>query len=246
MSYILDALKRADAERSRGAVPGLLSPQIGSPLLNVDRAIAGRGWWLGAAALVLTSLAVGLWVWRTPSTGEGQAPGQGAVVAGSTTVLTLPKAGVAAAPPPPTPDAVAAALPTASTTPRPSPAALASAPLPQRATPVMRPSSSSLPTQMAASTPARASTAVTKDEPAPAVSAGVPLLIELPEDLRRQIPALNITGVVYSENPGQRLLLVNNQVLTQGSAVAPELTLEEIQPRSSVLSFRGTRFRVGH
>ncbi len=115
----------------------------------------------------------------------------------------------------------------------------------------MRPSPLTTPTQIATPAPETTPTAVAKAVPAPAVpahtaSASAPLLGELPEDLRRQIPALNITGVVYSENPGQRLLLVNNQVLTQGSAVAPELSLEEIQPRSSVLSFRGTRFRVGH
>ena len=79
-----------------------------------------------------------------------------------------------------------------------------------------------------------------------AASASVAQLGELPEALRRQIPALSITGVVYSANPAQRLLVVNNQVLTQGSVAAPEVNLEEIQPKSSVFSFRGTRFRVAH
>ena len=36
------------------------------------------------------------------------------------------------------------------------------------------------------------------------------------EDLRRQIPAIKITGSVYSDNPSQRLLLVNGLVLNQG------------------------------
>ena len=64
--------------------------------------------------------------------------------------------------------------------------------------------------------------------------------------MRRQIPALAITGSVYSKNPDKRLLLVNNQVLGQGSLAAPEVTLEEIQAKSSVFSYRGTRFRVAH
>lgn len=76
--------------------------------------------------------------------------------------------------------------------------------------------------------------------------AAVPLLSELSEDIRRQIPPLAITGAVYSANPGQRLLLVNKQVLTQGSLAAPEVNLEEIRAQSSVFSFRGTRFRVAH
>lgn len=73
-----------------------------------------------------------------------------------------------------------------------------------------------------------------------------PLLGELPEDIRRQIPALTITGAVYSDNPAQRLLLVNGQVLTQGSPVAPDVTLVEINSGHSEFTFRGTHFRVAH
>ena len=72
------------------------------------------------------------------------------------------------------------------------------------------------------------------------------MLSELPDTLRSQLPKLALTGTVYAEDPAQRLLLVNNQVLPQGSAVAPDLTLEEIKPRHSVFNFRGTRFRVTH
>lgn len=72
------------------------------------------------------------------------------------------------------------------------------------------------------------------------------MLSELSDALRSQLPKLAITGTVYAEDPKQRLLLVNNQVLPQGSVLAPDLTLEEIRPRHSVFNFRGTRFRVAH
>lgn len=74
----------------------------------------------------------------------------------------------------------------------------------------------------------------------------VPFLGELAEGVRRQIPALSITGVVYSDAPGQRILIVNNQVLTQGTQAAPEVQLEEIRARSAVFSFRGSRFQVAY
>ena len=80
----------------------------------------------------------------------------------------------------------------------------------------------------------------------PPAPVAIPLLSELADATRSQIPALAITGTVYSDDPKQRLLLVNNQVLPQGSVVAPDLKLEEIRPRSSVFNFRGTRFRVAH
>jgi general secretion pathway protein B len=51
---------------------------------------------------------------------------------------------------------------------------------------------------------------------------------------------------VYSDNPAQRLLLINGQVLSQGSLAAPDLTLERIGANTSEFSFRGTRFRMAH
>lgn len=74
----------------------------------------------------------------------------------------------------------------------------------------------------------------------------VPLLSELPDSQRRDLPTIRVTGAVYSANPAQRLLLVNNQVLPQGSTVAPGLVVEEIQANGSVFSFKGNRFRVSH
>jgi general secretion pathway protein B len=73
-----------------------------------------------------------------------------------------------------------------------------------------------------------------------------PWLADLPEDIRRQVPPLAITGAVYSDNPAQRLLLINGQVLPPGSAVTPDVTLEDIRERHSVFSFRGIRFRLAH
>jgi general secretion pathway protein B len=69
-------------------------------------------------------------------------------------------------------------------------------------------------------------------------------LDELPEDLRLQLPTLTITGAVYAADPRQRLLLINNLVLPQGSQVATGLVLQEILPHSAVFNFHETRFRV--
>ena len=212
MSYILDALKRADTERARGAVPGLHTRQLATP--SDDTVPSGRSrLWLAVAAAVALG-GVGLWVWQTPV----QAP----VAVVLKPVVVQPSAVVSK----PT-----AALPVIPTTvkagAKPMPAT--KSPVPPK--PEVKPEPS-----VAVAAPAKA----------PATLAALPLLSELPEELRRQVPPLTITGAVYSENPAQRLLLVNNLVLTQGALAAPELTLEEIRPRSSVFSFRGTRFRVAH
>jgi general secretion pathway protein B len=93
--------------------------------------------------------------------------------------------------------------------------------------------------------PVAAATSPTRLAPV-APGSGIPMLSELPEALRKQIPPLTIAGAVYSDDPSQRLLLVNNQAFGQGNAVAPGVQLEEIQTNSSVFNFQGTRFQLDH
>ncbi|MBK9572173.1 MAG: general secretion pathway protein GspB [Rhodoferax sp.] len=238
MSYILEALKRADAERQRGAVPGLLASQVTTPLAGAASSGYKHLRWAAVTALVLGGMAVGLWRWHVPARASarlvqtGSAPTSMPVVAAGLPSATVAGSAQPSVATPSQPTAVPAVAAPQSVATRPKPAA--HAPPPIAATPPVAPVE---PVAMAAVSPASASQAA---------SAGVALLGELQEDIRRQIPALSITGVVHSANPAQRLLVVNNQVLTQGSLAAPELRLEEIENKSSVFSFRGTRFRVAH
>ncbi|MDB5743200.1 MAG: hypothetical protein JWR68_1515 [Polaromonas sp.] len=288
MSYILDALKRADAERERGTVPGLHARQATAAAFPPAYSGRNRIRLAGAAALVLGGVAAAaLWLWQPSGSTVRVAAVEPAAVA---------KPPVAAAPGPvaPTPPQLPAQTPVPppatapATASRPAPVAAAPAPVPAPArqpavaTPRARASSPTVPPVVAkpAAKPAP-STAALESLPAPAPSspsaakttapaaasaptatatpsppdagapappfpAAIPLLSELPENIRRQVPPLAITGSVYSQNPGQRLLLVNNQVLAQGGLAAPELTLEQIQAKGSVFVFRGTRFRVAH
>ncbi len=70
MSYILDALQRADAERGRGNVPGLHARQLPTALEEAATARTGlRGplVWGGLLVLVLAATVAGLWMWRSPA-----------------------------------------------------------------------------------------------------------------------------------------------------------------------------------
>jgi len=230
MSYILDALKQADAERERGVVPGLYARQVTTPSGQSTSHVRKSLWLTLAVALLLGGIAGGLALWHAPA---AEVPRQ-----------TLPEPPVAKLTPPvlsPEPLSVPAPVPRAAPAPAPviplAPAVIAahaSAPSPVKA---------AAPAKMIAlpsSLPASKASAIA----APVTT--VPLLSDLPEDIRRQIPALTISGAVYSENPGQRLLLVNNQVVNQGGQAAPDVNLEEIGAKSSIFSFRGTRFRLAH
>lgn len=240
MSYILDALKRADAERERGTVPGLRAQPVPGFTPESHSAHARlRGWPVIVAgiALALAVIAAGAWVWRSLA-GSERAP---VVVAAAPTVPALPAA--PALPPQPAPvaapvpaahNAVSQAAPVAPTVPAASPAV--------KPKPRPEPPPSTVPRSAGAEVaPVKPSPAASAASPALPVA---PLLSELPEEIRRQIPALTITGAVASENPAQRLLLVNGQVLPQGAAAAPEVLIEEIRARSSTFKFRGSRFRV--
>lgn len=277
MSYILDALQRADAERGRGNVPGLHARQLPTALEEAAAARTGlRGplVWGGLLVLVLAATVAGLWMWRSPaspSSPVAAAPATANQPAPATTpvaspplpaaVPVMPAVPVApvvspaaptapiATPPaalapsaaasvgaPPAPPATVQAAAVARTAPQPAP----TAPPAASVTPVVVPASAT-PAPRAATAPAPTSPTGSSAAPAEA-----PLLSGLPEDLRRQIPALVITGVVHADNPAQRLLVVNNQVLTQDGQLGPDLVLETIGSRHSVFRFRGTRFRVAN
>ena len=236
MSYILDALKRADAERERerGAVPGLHARQATNLASPTRDRMSSRVWMVIAALLVLAGLvAAGLWFWQMPDAAVRPAALEPAAPQ-PTVPATL------AQPAPTVPVVVATPSAASSSAPLPVPAASRSASRPASAV-----RSAAIPVQPK-SKPETKSDPVTKEAVNQLTPPAVQLLTNLPEDLRRQIPPLAITGSVYSKNPDQRLLLVNNQVLSRGSLAAPEVTLEEIQAKSSVFSFRGTRFRVAH
>ena len=80
--------------------------------------------------------------------------------------------------------------------------------------------------------------------PVRSASGGIPILADLPESLRRQIPAINISGSVNSDTPADWALIINDQVFGKGSQVAPDLRLEEVSANSAVFNFKGQRFRI--
>lgn len=91
---------------------------------------------------------------------------------------------------------------------------------------------------------APAAVAAAKKPAALEPAARVALLAELPDELRRQVPAMAIGGSVYSPQRASRMLIVNGQVLREGDPVAPELQLEQIGAKAAVFSIRGQRFEV--
>ena len=237
MSYILDALKRADADRDRqrAAVPDLHAQSDAYPFREPAASSAPR-WWLGGAALAALGIAgLAWWLLGASDAPVAAAPPVAVAVPPPAAVAANMPLGVPAAQPAPQPAAVtpAAAVPgPAATAPPVGPPAAVPSPLPPPP-PQPRPEP-------------RRPPPVPAPVPAAVPPERVPLYAALPAAVRSQMPALSVNGSVYSRTRGSRIVILNGQVFREGDRPTEGLVVEEIRLKSSVLSIRGTRFELPH
>jgi general secretion pathway protein B len=212
MSYILEALKRAEAERDRGAVPTLHS-QPTTATVSTAQAPRSTPWIALLSALLVLALAAvaALW-WR----GRGD---------------TTPAVALSQSSPPPPVAAV--------TAPAPPPAPIRAKPEPAPKPPAPRPAIPAKPPVADLPPPAPQPTA---PAPSTTQPSRIYTLAELPADVRQQLPKLSINGASYSERPESRMLIVNGQVFHEKDEVTPGLVVESIGPKHAVLRFAGYRF----
>jgi len=235
MSYILDALKKADAEREQGRVPGLHTPMAN---LEADLPpLGGRppAWVMGLGAVLVLAALGSAWWWTrpvatTPVTPTAPIPTQAPSPSLAAVPTPLSARSVSATPVTPSPARAQAAAPTPQT---------------EMRSPVVTPPQTVSPAP--AATPAKPSTrAPIHVDPATTTSTQVPNLAELPEDVRRSLPALTVSGAMYSDQPASRMLLINNRVFHEGDQPVAGLVLEEIRLKSAVFRYRGTRYAVSY
>ena len=269
MSYILDALRKADAERARGAVPDLHAQPVLRGSAGAAPPTPAQPWVWAAAAMAVTA-ACGL-AWALLTRDAARDPQ--AAVANVAAPAPLP-------PPTPTPTplptaplaaqtaaqaaAQAAALPAppfpvaAPARPRTQASALAR-PVPEPARPVPRkPAAERAGEPFATAAPATATATAAAPSPPPAsvltrgdstARPAEPRLYaqaELPDEIRRALPALAIGGAMYSENAASRMLIINGQVFHERDKLAPNLTLVQIRLKTAVLEYRGYRYSVSY
>lgn len=72
----------------------------------------------------------------------------------------------------------------------------------------------------------------------------LPYKDELPGDIQQQLPVLKFAGHTYAKEPGQRLIIVNNNISREGDLVEPGLHLKEITWDGVILDYRGISFQV--
>ncbi|PZQ16304.1 MAG: hypothetical protein DI564_06620 [Rhodanobacter denitrificans] len=258
MSLILEALKKSESQRRLGEMPNLATPVIATrkrrsllPVLVAAIAVAlAAGWWLqrdGTPTVAPTEPQVVTPSAPQPAAERRPALADAAQKPPAATPVRTPRTAdttkPAAAPPPA--DAVAdvqtpAAQP-APASPAPSAAAAATKPLPAPV-PVAGPAATN---PAANSSTAPAPPVVTPaPAPPPAVPAqpALPRFWELPYATRRELPTMQLTMQVYSDDPAKRFVILNDVRQTEGAELGKGLYLREIRQDGLVMEVDGTRF----
>lgn len=239
MSYILDALKKAEAERHIGQVPGLhVQPAAALPASPAPARAGKLLRILGALLLAAGGALAWLRPWQPP---PALSPTVAPVTASAAKPVTEPSpipqiVAVSPPPEPPTPVVRETAKPRPAAAPRPVETKNSGAPAKPAKRPAEQPAPQSAPVP-APSSDLKLSAALTPE-------AGVASPGELPEQIQRELPNLAIGGFIYSDNPRERQLLVNKRLLHEGSEAAPGVKLEKMLPNAAVFSYKGYRYRL--
>ncbi len=253
MSFILDALRRADAQREYQAGGGLHAQAIALPDADPSAPRWPTRSLVLAAVLAATVAAAMLLMWLRPALRMGPvtpvATAAPTLAPVSTVAAPAPSGPADAVLPPPTAVAQTSAAPAirssrrrppelASTGPAaageaandatadvPPPSAARTMPLPATAPPTAPP------TAMPAGTPA--TTPVTTP---PARSSALP----------PGAPRAVVSGGVFSQNAASRMVIVNGQVFGEGAEPVAGVTIEQIAPNRAVLRYQGQRYTVNY
>jgi len=70
-------------------------------------------------------------------------------------------------------------------------------------------------------------------------------LKDLPSSVKDDLPDFNISVFVYSDDPSSRFVRINGQSIREGQELAGGLTVEKIVPGGIIFQYEDYRFRVG-
>ena len=230
MSYILDALKKSEQERGRGDIPGVQT--VHSSSLNYHGQKKAYWPYLLIVAVLLNLIAIVYFIVDK----EQPTPIE---------VATPPLTATGSAKQATHDTAIAQATQTADTQTNVTTTTIDDS-MKSDDEPIMTATSS--PTQQAITTATADPEPASQTATTPAVAPPEKQVIEfyeLPAAIKQQLPAIIISAHVYSSNPLQRSIVINNNFMEEGEYVIDELRLHEITPDGAIFDFRDTRFHHG-
>ncbi|GAC1419047.1 MAG: hypothetical protein NVSMB6_20980 [Burkholderiaceae bacterium] len=256
MSYILDALKKADADRHLGKLPGIHTVPVVQAPSQLGR---GGRHWQAAIALLVTIPLLGLGYLAvkprihpgTPPAAALTAPTSGLEVLGVPLSLSKPAGGPGAVGPGNHADigpTHASGRRQSDAVPNPSSA------LPETlATELLLPptllkqlaSPRDEPTKKTPKMIDRRASPATQNPSVPRPQDTL-TLAQLPPLIQEELPPLAISGTMYSAIPRDRLLLIDKRMLHEGEEIAPGVILEGVLPKGARLRYKGYVFQVSY
>jgi hypothetical protein len=213
VSYILDALKKSEADRDPDTRASLAFEQREHRRQRLLTYVV-------LAALLANALIL-VWVfmperWRPAPAATPATTGQKSLQDSPTATPPAPNAGRDIEPPPPG---------------TPAPAAVPAIPAHANAATAAR---ATVPGVSAAP----GETVIGPDAAAVAVAAAPQRLADLPPDVRRRFPELNFSTHVYADEPDLRAIVVNGTRLMEGDRIG-NVTVREITEDGAVFAFEG-------
>lgn len=231
MSYILDALKKSDQERQQDTPPHLHSNHGYPPSFNDS---GRRSQWLVIGAIAAVSLLLGggtmyffNQVQQPVQQQKSEAPSP----------PTAPTPRPAVQRPETIPEQVARVVEIPPETTEKAPEAIETVPLLVK---IPREKSKILFTPYADTEVEQEYTLAKPPEP----PSPLPLLKDMPASLRTQIPKFSFAGHTYSQDPAQRMIIINNTIAREGDRIDLNTRLKEITWEGVIIDFKGISFRV--
>ena len=223
MSYILEALRKSEAERRQGK-----APDLGQSVQIIHRprkrGVSGVVWAIVAALLVNAAvLAYVFWPERSAPV-VSETPAERAPVVDSPAVET------------PEPAAEAEPSREEATLSAPEPAPVANPAIQSEPDPA---EVFEVPLVIVPNTPAGREPLT---QPTP--QGRVPHLVELPLSFQKSVPDLTFNSHIYASDPAASRVMINSQYLRPGDRLG-DLRIEQITVDGVVFSREGQRFRVG-
>lgn len=239
MSYILEALRKAEQERKLGQPPSLqavMQHEVAEP-----RPPRRRLLWIALTIAVLLLLAVmTLLLLRQRSVPAEHAPPATPAAVSPADAATAPAPAGAALPQDiASLDDLAVPQPPAATKDR---ASMETMPVPRAALPAApRPAPPPVPQT---ETESVAEPEIDEASDVEAAMSEVPLLREMPPNYRADFPALSVEVHVYDEDPARRWIMTGGKRYREGEALSEGPRIAEITPEGIVFDHRGQRALV--
>lgn len=215
MSYILDAIKKSEAERGHGSIPGLQTVHSSSLNYKTER----KQLWPYIIIALLLINTTGL-IYYFLNEEQSIRPVSNITVPTTTTATTTP----------PTTTRTIASIQ--------QPEALT-------VTPAIQTKKVTAPmqtTDIEDRTPVFAAQSMSPY--AGTSHREIVSIDDLPDYLKLRIPTMDFTGHVYSSNPQQRSIIINGSFMEEGDAINHELTLSEITAKGAVFNIEDTFFAI--